>query len=168
MDRWTDGWMDGRTDGKSPHSTGLLPYWGRCPAAALLQPKNCIKRGKGTADHMMPLDAWFIFSRELRLYKRVCPSVRQSINPFVYPLVGHTRVKIARKYFSSIKFITKDINVFVTSLLCTQQRGLDLADTKTRTITLKNARERICSPNSVRLVRDSVNCLTARKLRNVA
>ena len=49
------------------------------------------------------------------LYKRVCPSVRQSINPFVYPLVGHTRVKIARIYFSSIKFITKVINVFVAS-----------------------------------------------------
>ena len=56
----TDGWMDGWTDGKSPHSTGLRLLLGHCPATAQLQPKNCIKRGKGTADHMMPLGNWFI------------------------------------------------------------------------------------------------------------
>ena len=38
----------------------FVPYRGRCPATAQLQPKNCIKRGKGTADHMMPLGDWFL------------------------------------------------------------------------------------------------------------
>ena len=37
----------------------FVPYRGRCPATAQLQPKSCIKRGKGTADHMMPLGDWF-------------------------------------------------------------------------------------------------------------
>ena len=37
----------------------FVPYWGRGPTTAQLQPKNCIKRGKGTADHMMPLGDWF-------------------------------------------------------------------------------------------------------------
>ena len=27
---------------------------------AQLRPKNCIKRGKGTADHMMPLGNWLL------------------------------------------------------------------------------------------------------------
>ena len=49
----------GRTLGKSPILHNFVPYRGRCPAAAQLQPKNCIKRGKGTADHMMPLGDWF-------------------------------------------------------------------------------------------------------------
>ena len=29
----------------------FVPYRGHCPARAQLLPKNCIKRGKGTADH---------------------------------------------------------------------------------------------------------------------
>ena len=44
------GGMDGRTEN--------LPNWSRLPARAQLQPKICIKRGKGTADHMMPLGDW--------------------------------------------------------------------------------------------------------------
>ena len=40
----------------------FVPYRGRCPATAQLQPKNYIKRGKGTADHMLPLGAWLLFS----------------------------------------------------------------------------------------------------------
>ena len=58
-----DGQMDGRTDRlmeNLPILQDFAPYRGRCPATAHLQPKNCIKRGKGTADHMMPLDNWFI------------------------------------------------------------------------------------------------------------
>ena len=58
--------MDGRTDGQTdiwtkhlPFLQDFIPYRGRCPATAQLQPKNCIKRGKGTADHMMPLGDWF-------------------------------------------------------------------------------------------------------------
>ena len=50
----TDVWTDGRKI--SPFYRTLSPIG----AAALLQPKNCIKRGKGTADHMMPLNK-FIF-----------------------------------------------------------------------------------------------------------
>ena len=63
MDGWTDRWMDGRTDGRMenlPILQDFVPYWGRCPATAQLQTKNYIKRGKGTADHMMPLGDWFI------------------------------------------------------------------------------------------------------------
>ena len=58
MDGWTDGQMDRRTDVRTenlPILQDFVPYWGCCPAAAQLQPKNCIKRGKGTADLMMPL-----------------------------------------------------------------------------------------------------------------
>ena len=54
--------MDGRTDGRTenlPILQDFVPYWGRCPATAQPEPKNCIKRGKGTADHMMPLGNWF-------------------------------------------------------------------------------------------------------------
>ena len=65
-----DGWMDGRTYGQTdvrtevrtenlPILQDFVPYRGRCPATAQIQPKNCIKRGKGTADHMMPLGDWF-------------------------------------------------------------------------------------------------------------
>ena len=56
-----DGRMDGRTYGRMenlPILQDFVPYRGRCPAAAQLQPKNCIKRGKGTTDHMMPLGNW--------------------------------------------------------------------------------------------------------------
>ena len=70
MDGWTDGWMDGRTDGWTDGRTDrrtenlpilqdFVPYQGRCPATAQLQLENCIKQGKGTADHMMPLGDWF-------------------------------------------------------------------------------------------------------------
>ena len=51
MDRWTKN-LSVLQD--------FVPYQGRCPAIAQLQPKNCIKQGKGTADHMMPLGNWFI------------------------------------------------------------------------------------------------------------
>ena len=50
--------MDGWTE-NLPILQDFVPYRGRCPATAQLQPKNCIKRGKGTADHMMPLGNWF-------------------------------------------------------------------------------------------------------------
>ena len=57
MDRWMDGWTDGRTENLSILQD-FVPYRGRCPAAAQLQPKNCVKRDKGTADHIMPLGDW--------------------------------------------------------------------------------------------------------------
>ena len=62
IDKHTVGW----TDGKSPHSTGL------CLTTAQLRLEHNIgrqhiffwipdiKRGKGTADHMMPLGDWFL------------------------------------------------------------------------------------------------------------
>ena len=56
------GGTDGRTNERTenlPILQDFVPYRGRCPATAQLQPKNCIKRGKGTADHMMPLGDWF-------------------------------------------------------------------------------------------------------------
>ena len=56
MDGQTYGWME-----NLPILQDFVPYRGRCPATAQLQPKNCIKRGKGTADHMMPLGDWFSF-----------------------------------------------------------------------------------------------------------
>ena len=62
MDGRTDGWTDGRMDGRTenlPILQDFVPYRGRCPATAQLQPKNCVKQGKGTADHMMPLGDWF-------------------------------------------------------------------------------------------------------------
>ena len=61
-DRWTDGWTDGRTVERMdnlPILQDFVPYWGRYPAAAQFQSKNCIKRGKSTADHMMPLGDCF-------------------------------------------------------------------------------------------------------------
>ena len=53
----------------------FVPYRGRCPAAAHLQSKNCIKRGKGTADHMMPLGDWFVV-------KDVPPHIQHSTRSF--------------------------------------------------------------------------------------
>ena len=62
---WTDGRTYGRTYVRTyvrtenlPILQDFVPYRGRCPATAQLQPKNYIKRGKGTADHMMPLGDW--------------------------------------------------------------------------------------------------------------
>merc|ERR1739837_37277 len=55
----TDGRTYGRTE-NLPILQDFVPYRGHCPASAQLQPKNYIKRGKGTADHMMPLGDWFI------------------------------------------------------------------------------------------------------------
>ena len=60
MYRCTDGHTYGRTE-NLPILQDFVPYRGRCPATAQLQPENCIKRGKGTADHMMPLGDWFVF-----------------------------------------------------------------------------------------------------------
>ena len=54
---------NGRTDERMenlPILQDFVPYQGRCPATAQLHPKNCVKRGKGTADHMMPLGDWFV------------------------------------------------------------------------------------------------------------
>ena len=49
--------MDERTE-NLPILQDFVPYRGRCPATAQLQPKNCIKWGKASADHMMPLGNW--------------------------------------------------------------------------------------------------------------
>ena len=57
MDGRTDKRMDGQTE-NLPILQDFVPYRGRCPATAQLQPKNYIKRGKGTADHMMPCGDW--------------------------------------------------------------------------------------------------------------
>ena len=64
-DGQTDGWMDGRTDGRTdgrmeilPILQDFVPYRGRCPTTAPLQPENSLKQGKGTADHVMPLGEW--------------------------------------------------------------------------------------------------------------
>ena len=50
------GGTDGRTDVRTyvrtenlPILQDFVPYWDRCPATAQLQPKNCVKQGKGTA-----------------------------------------------------------------------------------------------------------------------
>merc|ERR1711895_315254 len=59
MDGRTGGQTDGRTE-NLPILQDFVPYQGRCPATAQFKPKNYIKRGKGTADHMMPLGNWFV------------------------------------------------------------------------------------------------------------
>ena len=53
----TYGCTYGRTE-NLPILQDFVPYRGRCPATAQLQPKNYIKQGKGTSDHMMPLGDW--------------------------------------------------------------------------------------------------------------
>ena len=67
---WTDGrtygWMYGQTE-NLPILQDFIPYQGCCPATAQLQPKNCIKWGKGTANHMMPLGDWFGLRQEAKL-----------------------------------------------------------------------------------------------------
>ena len=50
----------GKTDGNLPILQDFIPYRGRCLATAQLQSKNCIKQGKATADHMMPLGDWLV------------------------------------------------------------------------------------------------------------
>ena len=56
-DEWNDEWMDKWTENLSILQN-FVPYRGCCPATAQLRPENCVKRGKGTADHMMPLGDW--------------------------------------------------------------------------------------------------------------
>ena len=66
-----DGRTDRRTDGETencPILQDFVPYRGRCPATAQFQPQNCIKQGKGTADHMMPLGDWLYFCIDLVQY----------------------------------------------------------------------------------------------------
>ena len=61
---WMDGRTEGQTDGRTknlPILQDFIPYRGHCPATAQLQPKNYMKRGKGTADHMMPFGNWSYF-----------------------------------------------------------------------------------------------------------
>ena len=53
MDKRKDGWKE-----NLPIIQDFVPYWGRCPVTAQLQTENYIKRGKATADHMMPLGDW--------------------------------------------------------------------------------------------------------------
>ena len=52
-----DGQMDGRSE-NLPILQDFIPYWGHSPTTGKLQLENCIKRGKGTADHMMSLGDW--------------------------------------------------------------------------------------------------------------
>ena len=54
MDVQNDVRMYEGTDGRR-----IAPFY--FPATAQLKPENCIKRDKGTADHMMPLGNWFVF-----------------------------------------------------------------------------------------------------------
>ena len=50
MDGQTDGWME-----NLPILQDFAPYRSCYPATAQLQPKNCIKWGRGTADHIKHL-----------------------------------------------------------------------------------------------------------------
>ena len=87
MDGQTDGQMEEQTE-NLPILQDFVPYWGRYPATVQLQPKNCIKRGKGTADHM-PLGDWFLGSGpdrgrspvEWGDFLSVCPFVRPYVRP---------------------------------------------------------------------------------------
>ena len=55
----TDGRTDGRTDVRTDGRMENIPILqDSIPYRAQLQSKNCIERGKGTADHM-PLGDWF-------------------------------------------------------------------------------------------------------------
>ena len=77
MDIPTDVWTDVWTYVRMENLPILQDY--RCPATAQLEPKNCIKRGKGTANHMMPLGDW--------LGMKSCSMGRFSIHPSNHPLV---------------------------------------------------------------------------------
>ena len=75
--------MDGQTNGRMVRWMENLPnlqdfdlYRGRHPAIAQLQPKNYIKRGKGTADHMMLLGNWFPLSLLEFLTHSLSPSLQ--------------------------------------------------------------------------------------------
>ena len=73
MDGWMDGRMDdGRTDGRkiSPFYRTSSPIGAAAPLQPNFNPKT-IKRGKGTAVHMMPLGDWFfsfLFGFSLSLF----------------------------------------------------------------------------------------------------
>ena len=55
---WSLG-AGGRSDEwTKPILQDFVLYQGCCPVTAQLQPENSIKRGKGTADHMIPLGDW--------------------------------------------------------------------------------------------------------------
>ena len=64
--------MDGQTDGQT-NEQKISPFYRTSSpigAAAPLQPNfnlKTIKRGKGTADHMMPLGAWFILGEAIQI-----------------------------------------------------------------------------------------------------
>ena len=91
----TYGCTDVRTYGWTenlPILQDFVPYRGRCPATAQLLPKNCLKRGKGTADRMMRTKSCRMGRFSVRTYIRtyVRPSVppsraqepaRQALNP---------------------------------------------------------------------------------------
>ena len=84
------GWPrggNGRTDGRTenlPILQDFVPYRGRCPATAQLQPKNCIKQGKGTADHMMPLGDWLGLRALLRPQKTGQNMLKLTRSSFVH------------------------------------------------------------------------------------
>ena len=54
--------MDIQTDGLKIYLffRNLTLIRGRCPGTNKIQLKNCVKRGKGTDDHLMPVGDWIM------------------------------------------------------------------------------------------------------------
>ena len=106
MDGRTDGWTDGRME-NLPILQDFVPYQGCCPAT-FCDFTTSKKQGKATADHMMPLGAWFFLDsvqnsiflvvRHNSIRGYVCPSVGWlvglSVRPSVRLLVGLYKTQI--------------------------------------------------------------------------
>ena len=86
---WTNERMDERKI--SPFYRTLSPIGGAAP----LQPKNCIKQGKGTTDHMMPLGARFLFTIMILAYSIGSCTLWNDWNYFRYfwPTLGMDKGK---------------------------------------------------------------------------
>ena len=85
LDEWTDGRSNRRTK-NHPILRNFVSHWPRCPATVQLRPKNYIKRGKDTADHMMPLGNWFFFiTDKTQLSQLTSNKKKQPLSPHQYP-----------------------------------------------------------------------------------
>ena len=70
-----DGQMYGQTE-NLPILQDFVPYRGRCPASPM-KAKEKVERGKGTADHLMPLGCFLDVS--MHHYMRLVWSMGLSI-----------------------------------------------------------------------------------------
>ena len=93
-----------------------------------------------------PLCIFVFLDAFSHLYKRVCLSVRPLVPPSVGPSVRHTRVEFRRNGPNSNKIASGIRKYAIQKTIPRQVRG-------------QFARERICCPNSVRLVLSFLNIM---------